>query len=126
MTPLQVIIKRLPWRVRMAEWIDPNLVIGGDDWSVTISCSWRVGAPAGVVYGSASSDAEDRVWDLIGADVVAIEPQARVGYADPRLVLSNGQTLELFSDADMDPYVLRSQDDIVIVGPFGTGSWPDV
>jgi hypothetical protein len=123
MTPLEVIIKRLPWRVRTAEWVDPNLVIGGDDWSVTISCPWRVGTPTGLAYGSASRDVEDRVWDLIGADVLAIEPQGMVGYADPRLTLSGGVVLELFNDADMEPYVLRSGDDIVIVGPFTGGSW---
>jgi hypothetical protein len=123
MTPLEAISKRLPWRVRTAEWIDPNLVIGGDDWSMTISCPWRVGTPAGVSYGSASSNAEDRVWDLIGADVLAIEPQGMVSYADPRLVLSGGLTVELFNDSDMEPYVLRSGDDIVIVGPFGAGTW---
>jgi hypothetical protein len=123
MTPLDTVRARLPWRVRTAEWIDPNLVIGGDDWSMTISCPWRVGTPAGPAYGSASSDPEDRVWDLIGAEVLAIEPQGTVGYADPRLLLSGGQTLELFNDADMEPYVIRSGDDIVIVGPFGAGSW---
>jgi hypothetical protein len=55
--------------------------------------------------------------------VLAIGPQGMVSYADPRLVLSGGLTVELFNDSDMEPYVLRSGDDIVIVGPFGPGTW---
>ena len=125
MTPLDTLRARLPWRVRTAEWVDPTLVVAGDDWSMTISSAWRVCTPSGVAYGSSSEDVEDRVWDLVGTEVTGIEPQGVVPYADPRLVLSGGLALELFNEGEPDPYVLRSQDDIVIVGPFGTGSWPD-
>jgi hypothetical protein len=123
MTPVDRLRARLPWRVRTVEWVDPTLVVAGDDWSMTISCAWRVCTPAGVAYGSTSEDVEDRVWDLVGAEVVGIEPQGVASYADPRLVLSGGLALELFNEAEPDPYVIRSEDDIVIVGPFGAGSW---
>jgi hypothetical protein len=123
MTPLDTVRARLPWRVRTAEWVDPTLVVGGDGWSMTISCSWRVCTPTGVAYGSSSVDAEDRVWDLVGAEVVGIEAQGVVSYADPRLVLRGGLALELFSEAEPDAFVVRSGDDIVIVGPFPAGTW---
>lgn len=123
MTPLETVRARLPWRVRTAEWVDPTLVVSGDGWSMTISCSWRVCTPTEVAFGSSSEDAEDRVWDLVGTEVVAIEPQGVVSFADPRLVLSGGLALELFSEAEIDPYVIRSGEDVVIVGPFPAGSW---
>jgi hypothetical protein len=123
MTPLETVRARLPWRVRTAEWVDPTLVVAGDGWSITISCAWRVCTPTGVAYGSSSEDVEDRVWDLVGADVTRIEPQGVVSYADPRLVFGGGLALELFNEGEPDPYVIRSQDDMVIVGPFLAGTW---
>jgi hypothetical protein len=123
MTYLDAVTARLPWTVRTAEWTDPTLVVAGDDWMLSISCAWRVVGPDGSAYGWSSPDAEDRVWDLIGRDVVALAPQATGPRADPTLVLSGDVRLEVFCDTDDDAYVLRSGENQVIVGPFPPGSW---
>ncbi|MGH9209953.1 MAG: hypothetical protein ACRD2C_04655 [Acidimicrobiales bacterium] len=120
---IKVLAERLPWPIRAAEWTDPTLLLTGDDWTLSITCSWRVVAPAGIAYGWSSADAEDQVWDLVGREIQRVEPQGSVAYTDPRLVLSGGLGLELFSETELDPWVLTVRSDLVIVGPLRRDDW---
>jgi hypothetical protein len=117
MTAMAAIARRLPWRIRSVDWTDPTLVVAGDDWSLTVTCSWRVVGPGGIAFSCSSANVEDLVWDLIGAQVLRIDRRGSGVIYDPILVLSGELMLELFSDTELDPWVLRFGDSTVIVGP---------
>jgi hypothetical protein len=117
MEAIEALARRLPWRIRSVEWADPSLMVAGDDWSLTVSSSWRVTSPAGIAFSCSSADAEDRAWDLVGAQVVRIDRRGGGVVCDPIFVLSGDLALEVFSDTKLDSWVLRVGDSTVIVGP---------
>lgn len=110
-----VIAGRLPWRIDRADWIEPTLVLGGSDFTFSLTCPWRVVGVEDLVMSWLLDDIEDRVSDLVGHDIMLVDLAADP-HGDPRLGLSGGLVLEVFSDTDLDPWVLDSGQDIVIVG----------
>jgi hypothetical protein len=118
-----VLAERLPWRIERAEWTDPTLALGGPAFSLALTCSWRVRDRVGLVYSWQFSDVDERVQDLVGATVVRFE-DLDVAFVDPAMVLDDGRRLELFSDTHLDPWVLHSGDDLVVVGDLEVGDWP--
>ena len=52
--------------------------------------------------------AETRMESIIGAEIVAVSGQSAVHEDwDPAFEISDGFTLEVFSDTDEDPWVMR-------------------
>jgi hypothetical protein len=102
-----------PLEIVEVEYREPVLALSGSSWGLTAMCPWRVVREGGIELSWSTPDAEDRVWDLIGRRVVAAVPQGR----DAAFTLSDGSVLEVFSDSDVDPWVLRLPD-IVFVGPL--------
>jgi hypothetical protein len=95
------VLAALPVRVAGVEVQDPVLVFFGEGWSLTIACPWT-----GMVRGNGLSweddDLEDRVWDLVGDELVSIQQEGRsirFGFL--------GGTLLATPDTDLDPWVLR-------------------
>jgi hypothetical protein len=118
-----VLAERLPWRIDRAEWTDPTLLFGGSGFSLAVTSSWRVCDPVGLAYSWRFSDVDERVEDLIGASIVRFD-DLEATFGDPTLVLDDGRRLELFSDTHFDPWVLHSEDDLVVVGDLELGEWP--
>lgn len=71
------------------EFQDPILVLSGDGWALTAMCPWRVLRGPALEMSWSTPDAEDRVWDLIGRQVVAAEQRGR----DAVLRLSDGSVI---------------------------------
>lgn len=110
--------KLLPARIDRAEIEDPTLLMGGSSWSLSVTCEWRWVKPDGTVISSSSSAVEDLVWDLVGDVIVATQwtgPSA-LG-VDSSFTLRSGGSLELFSDASFDTWVIHTPD-LVLVGPL--------
>jgi hypothetical protein len=111
----------LPLNIDRAEFEDPNLIVGGADWSLSSICMWRWVAADGTVISPAQSTVADSIWDLVGDSIVAVRwsgPQS-LG-VDPTLELRSGGRVELISDAAFDTWVLRLPD-LVLVGPLREG-----
>jgi hypothetical protein len=125
MTPptMARVAERLPMRVRAVEWSDPTLLVTGDDWTLRVSCPWRLLSPKGIALSWSSPDGDDRVWDLVGADIVRVGRQGADSYTDPVFGLSGDLTLEVFSDTELDPWVLTIAE-LTIVGPLARTDWP--
>lgn len=51
----------LPLRIDRAEFEDPTLMVGGNDWSLSANCIWRWVAADGKVLSGESADAADFV-----------------------------------------------------------------
>jgi hypothetical protein len=85
------------------EYADPALTANGDGWGLSVSCPWRLVRGDDLVLSWSTPDAADRVWDLIGLRVVGARTRGR----DASFDLTDGSALEVFSDTDLDPWVLR-------------------
>lgn len=103
-------LSALPLRVREVLPETTNFVVSGDGWRLLVMCPVRYRTPHDVL-GWESEDLQDRLWDLIGQDLVAID----VRHGDPVFRFSNGYAIEVFADAAVDPWVLHVPG-VVIVG----------
>lgn len=113
--------RMLPVSIGRAEFDDPNLIVAGDNWSLSAICAWRWVTADGSVVSPAQSDVADRTWDLVGDAIVAVAWSGPESLGvDPCFDLRSGGRLELTSDATFDTWVLRTPD-LVLVGPLRDG-----
>jgi len=98
----------LPLQVRELEFNDPVVVLTGPDWSISIVCPWRLTRGGALVTSIEDPNAEARLRDLVGASIVDVGAQASASASgDPVFVFADGARLEIFSDTDLDPWVVR-------------------
>jgi hypothetical protein len=120
-SPTDAFDAHLPARIDRAEFSDPNLLVGGDGWSLSAICCWRWISADGAVLSGDAIGAQDRIWDLVGETIVrATWHGPLVLGVDPCFELSSGGRLELFSDAAFDTWVLDTGG-MVLVGPLPIG-----
>ena len=115
MGPVPAAAADLPITIGQAQWNDPSLLIGGDGWSFSTTCSWRLVGPKGLRLSWSDRDAADSVWDLIGHEVTSVAADPAVG--DITLGLSDGLRLEVFGDTLVEPWVLKLPH-AILVGPL--------
>ena len=108
----------LPTEISRAELSDPTLLLGGPDWSLSVTCEWRWVDPRGAVVSPATAGADDMVWNLVGDQIESVEwsGPAALGI-DPLFHLRSGGILQVFSDATFDTWVLHTPS-LVLVGPL--------
>lgn len=70
--PQVVIDELLPFSVLDVEWTDPTLRLMGSDWALNITCPWKFERAGVVEYDWTWAAVEDRVWDLVGNNIVAV------------------------------------------------------
>jgi hypothetical protein len=92
-----------PLLIAEVEYADPVFTLNGDGWGLTLVCPWRLVRGTDLVLSWSAPEAPDAVWDLIGRRITAVAPRGR----DVAFPLSDGTTLEVFCDTDVDPWVLR-------------------
>jgi hypothetical protein len=108
----------LPLKIRGIEVNDPALTLYGEDWSLNLSCPWRiVGSEWSVSWES--DDIEDTCWDLVGHSIVSVTSEDGAAM-DPVFGVDTDITVSVFADTDLDPWVLRLPD-LVIVGQTASG-----
>ena len=109
----------LPLSVEHASWRDEVLELAGNQWSLAATCAWRVTASGRLLYGWESIDAEMRVSELIGCEIVAISSQSEAMPSDPRFTFSSGLHLELFSGQHLEPWISSLPDSVTYVASPG-------
>jgi hypothetical protein len=114
--------EHLPLVVAEVQWVDPTLTVVGDDWSLSVTCPWRVVTPHGIAFSCSTADAEDQLWDTIGKAIVSIEPQGATNPFDPVFRFADDTLLELFSDSELDPWSLQLPG-MSLVGPLRMTEW---
>ena len=98
----------LPLKIDELEFNDPVVVLVGQNWSVSITCPWRLMREGILVTSSEDGNAETRLRDLVGTTVVDLIGQGGFQTShDPVLVFSDAARLEIFADTDLDPWVMR-------------------
>lgn len=108
----------LPVRIERAEIVEPTLLLGGRDWSLSVTCDWRWVKADGSVVSEGTAGREDLIWDLVGEEIVSASWSGPEGLGkDPSFAFRSGGALELFSDAAYDTWVLHTPT-LVLVGPL--------
>jgi hypothetical protein len=116
--PSSAFVELLPVRIERAEIEEPTLLLGGVDWSLSVTCDWRWVKADGSVVSEGTAGREDLIWDLVGEEIVAAHWSGleRLG-TDPSFAFRSGGALELFSDAAYDTWVLHTPS-LILVGPL--------
>ncbi|MCF6379070.1 hypothetical protein L2K70_15745 [Nocardioides KLBMP 9356] len=106
----------LPLRIRAVEFQDPMVVVMGERWSLALLGPWAWTRASTVEVDWRDDDAEHRVWDLCGMDVLGVVP----GTAEPAVSfrLSDGSSLSaLPDDTTYEQWTFRHHDlAVVFVG----------
>jgi len=102
-----------PLLIDDANFDDPTLLIAGDGWSLSALCPWRIHGSDGITLSWSMTDAGQRISQLTGLEIVSV---GRLSL-DATFHLSDGSFLDLFSDTDTDPFVLKLPN-AIFVGPF--------
>jgi hypothetical protein len=98
----------LPLRVSSVEFHDPTAVLAGSEWSLAITCPWRVTRGGALVTSPSDPHAAARLGDLVGGAIASLRDRSGDDTpADPVFVFSDGARLELFADTDVDPWVMH-------------------
>jgi hypothetical protein len=101
----------LPLRIDGLEFNDPVVVLIGANWSLSIVCPWRLTRGGALVASIEDPSAEAHLRDVVGGAITDVIPQSAGGASpDPVFVFADGARLELFSDTDLDPWVMRLPD----------------
>ena len=97
-----------PLEIRSIDWQDPQLTIGGDNWYFNTVTPWRILASTGVLLlGSGDEGFETGLRGLIGKSVVDCLPASLGAKIDSCFRLSDGTSLEVFSDCALEPWTMR-------------------
>lgn len=104
-----------PLPIRHVSWDDLALVLSGPEWAFTCTSPWRVVSGERLVAGWEDARAAATVAELESLQVVGCQVLTRLSAGDVRLVLSDGQALEVFVANSVDPWVLRLPDRPTIV-----------
>jgi hypothetical protein len=91
----------LPLRVTGIEVQDPMVTVFGEGWALTLACPWE-GAIRDCRFSWEDDDVEDRAWDLVGQDLVAVDVSA-----DAATFRFSSGWLKATPDTDFDPWVMR-------------------
>lgn len=97
----------LPLKIGWVEYTDPVLTLGGDGWSLSLACPWRLVSGTSVVSAWDDVDVEDSSWDLVGHQITNAGSRIEENREDPAFSLTGELRLEVLADSDLDPWVLR-------------------
>lgn len=93
------------------------ITLFGDGWGLTIACPWE-GTIGGRDISWEDDDIENRVWDLIGEDLVDVRETG----AGTCFEFSSG-TLTVAQDTDVDPWVLQIAGGLMVGRVTNGGGW---
>jgi hypothetical protein len=111
---IEIVEAALPLQVEDVEYQDPSFVLSGQEWSLSLECPWRMRNESGQLWFSwSSTNTSDLVLPLTGRLISSISPNISTG--DLACTFSDGTRLEVFADTDLDPWVLRIPN-LILVG----------
>ncbi|NVB36380.1 hypothetical protein G6O69_00960 [Pseudenhygromyxa sp. WMMC2535] len=115
--------QQLPLKISHASWTGEVLTISGTDWGLNTPGAWRIRTPNRVLAACFDDNASDDVGKLVGRLVVRVEAQSADFAVDPRLVLDNGEFLEIFSSDTFEPWTWRLPSPPVWVAAPADEAW---
>lgn len=103
----------LPLEVMRIEVNDPFLSLVGENWSLALNCPWTLETPDETIpWESDLLDIEAE--KLVGLSMEAASKE-RSDASDLIFYFTSGFTIHVFPDTDLDPWVMRLPD-VVLIG----------
>lgn len=99
--------KKLPLAIEKFSWNDPNLLLGGAGWHISITTGWRIVSADRLLLGSDHATLPSLQTLISNSAIVECEVQSQHCGLDPALVLDNGYILEIFSSSYLEPWVMQ-------------------
>jgi hypothetical protein len=98
----------LPLRIDGVEYTDPWVSIMGPSWSLGIACPWRLTREGLLICGFATPDTGARLRAILDEELTEVEAQGCAApSSDPAFRITGNFFLEIFSDTDLDPWVMN-------------------
>jgi len=99
--------KACPLQIERSEWCDPVLLLGGADWSLSITAPWRVVQGYVVRVGAYDEGARSVAANLVGKRVTRLRVLDSAPSFDIGVTFSNGDELQVFCASTHENWVLR-------------------
>jgi|GEM_PF-2145765 len=106
---LQAVVRDLlPLRIDEVEFNEPTATLAGPSWAFSATCAWRLTRSGLLICSSGQLDAQAGLGELVGQQITAVTRQSAAGPTmDPAFHMTADHYLEIFSDTDYDPWVMR-------------------
>lgn len=95
----------LPLKISEVQWDGTVFQIYGDGWNFTTLSSWRILNKNKMILGCFDDNSEESISCLKNIEIVDISFQSDLLKIDPKFILSNGQSLEIFSTDTYEPWI---------------------
>lgn len=113
-----------PLKISRVNYSNYIVTLGGDSWGIAISCKWRLLRGAKKILDSEEIEAaagteselcvaENELAQLVGHSITGART-SRWNLNDPILSITGGYLLEIESDIDLDPWVLRFPKEVFV------------
>jgi hypothetical protein len=98
---------RCPLLIERADYDEPQLHLGGSDWSFSASVPWRVVRDYIVRIGASDNQARSFVRELLGQSVIGFRPLVSTPNFDVGFKLTTGDELQVLCTHTHENWVLR-------------------
>ncbi|ANP44480.1 hypothetical protein [Candidatus Viadribacter manganicus] len=99
--------KSCPLRIERSEWDDPVLLLGGTDWSLSVTAPWRIVRGYIMRVGAYDESAKAIAANLIGERVTRFRVLDNSSSLDIGVTISSGDELQVFCASKHENWVLR-------------------
>ena len=99
--------KACPLQIERSEWSDPILLLGGTNWSLSVTAPWRLVRGYIVRIGAYDDGAQSMAANLVGERVTRFRVLDSGSSFDIGVTLSNGDELQVFCASTHENWVLR-------------------
>jgi hypothetical protein len=112
---LTALASQPPLQVKMVAYHDPVVTLAGDGWNLNVICPWHLVRDSNVVTTIDDPGAEDHLRRLVGNTITAVIAGSSGNLLrDPVFIFADGTRLEISSDTDLEPWVLKVQNKLFV------------
>ena len=102
--------------IEKIDWDEYNLFLGGNNWSLNTTSSWRIIFNS-QLFGNSDSEISSKLESLKGTKIVKI-----LSFGDKdldfSLVLDNGSEIQFFCNSFFEPWIFRIGDNFILVASY--------
>lgn len=95
---------------------DLRIGISGENWNFIAMSPWRIVDNEKIIMGCHEKDPIKIGSQIIGESIVGCDALSKSPSLDPRLVLSNGWRVEVFSADTFEPWVFKLPKGFIFIG----------
>ena len=121
---MDAIKSKFPLRIDSVEWDGTNYYMGGIKWSFSALADWVAVNDQAMIIGCHDDKVKAFIIEeLIGKEIVDLQPSLDLPSYDPIFVLSNKIKIKFFSTSIIEPWTLRFDDDKFFAASPSDAEW---